>query len=237
MEEARTKNLAKQASPMRSLPTGHEEHCFVVMPFGRGPAEQEWFKGWYEAVIRPAVLETGYTPILLSSEKQPRTVDDKIRTHLALDPMVVVDLGGAEPEDDPNANVMYELGMRHALGFPLVIMAWKGQRLPFDVDSQRVITDDRKLIDHDFSKQKLISFIRAAQEGEFYRPMDAVSGVATIQATSQAWQQGLPKGAVAVNGRVWLQDLYGLRAVFVDKHPFYRFAVMNNSFINRSLLF
>ena len=47
----------------------------------------------------------------------------------------------------------------------------------------------------------------------------------TIQATSQALQQGLPNGAVAVNGRVWFQDLYGLRAVFVDQHPFYRFAV------------
>jgi ferredoxin len=41
------------------------------------------------------------------------------------------------------------------------------------------------------------------------------------------WQQGLPEGAVAVNGRVWFQDLYGLRAVFVNQAPFYRFAVQN----------
>jgi hypothetical protein len=41
------------------------------------------------------------------------------------------------------------------------------------------------------------------------------------------WQQGLPEGAVAVNGRVWFQDLYGLRAVFVDQAPFYRFAVQS----------
>jgi predicted transcriptional regulator len=41
------------------------------------------------------------------------------------------------------------------------------------------------------------------------------------------WQQGLPEGAVAVNGRVWFQDLYGLRAVFVDQSPFYRFAVQS----------
>jgi hypothetical protein len=39
------------------------------------------------------------------------------------------------------------------------------------------------------------------------------------------WQQALPEGAVAVNGRVWFQDLYGLRAVFVDQVPFYRYAV------------
>ncbi|MGV0976860.1 MAG: putative transposase [Azonexus sp.] len=41
------------------------------------------------------------------------------------------------------------------------------------------------------------------------------------------WQQGLPAGAVAVNGRVWFQDLHGLRAVFVNQAPFYRFAVQN----------
>jgi len=42
-----------------------------------------------------------------------------------------------------------------------------------------------------------------------------------------SWQQGLPEGAVAVNGRVWFQDLHGLRAVFVNQDAFYRFAVQD----------
>ena len=41
------------------------------------------------------------------------------------------------------------------------------------------------------------------------------------------WQQALPKGAVAVNGRVWFQDVLGLRAVFVDQVPFYSFAIQD----------
>ena len=41
------------------------------------------------------------------------------------------------------------------------------------------------------------------------------------------WQQGLPEGAVAVNGRVWFQDLHGLRAVFVNQNAFYRFAMQD----------
>ena len=32
---------------------------------------------------------------------------------------------------------------------------------------------------------------------------------------------GLPQGAVAVNRRVWFQDLNGNRAVFIDQTPFY----------------
>jgi hypothetical protein len=165
---------------------GHERHCFVVMPSGREPSEQKWFKGWYEVVIKIAVKDAGYEPVLAAAEEQPGAINDEIRTHLAVDPMVVVDLGGAEPEDDPNPNVMYELGIRHALGLPLVMMAWKGQRLPFDVGNQRVIMEDRDLVDLDLNRNRLVSFVRAAEQGRYYRPMEAVSRLATIQAASES---------------------------------------------------
>lgn len=166
--------------------SSHDRHCFIVMPFGRDSSEQKWFRGWYEVVIKPAVIEAGYEPKLAAVEEQPAAINDEIRTHLALDAMVVVDLGGAEPEDDPNPNVMYELGIRHALGLPLVIMAWKGQRLPFDVSNQRVITEDRDLIDLELNKKKLVSFIQAAKNGNYYKPMEAVGRLATIQVASES---------------------------------------------------
>lgn len=156
------------------------------MPSGREAAEQKWFKGWYEVVIKPAVQEASYEPVLAAAEEQPGAINDEIRTHLAVDPMVVVDLGGTEPEEDPNPNVMYELGIRHALGLPLVMLAWKGQRLPFDVSNQRVIMEDRDLIDLDNNKKKLVSFIRAAEQGKYYRPMEAVSRLATLEAASES---------------------------------------------------
>ncbi len=137
-------------------------------------------------MIKPAVKEAGYEPILAATEEQPGAINDEIRAHLAVDPMVIVDLGGAEPEDDPNPNVMYELGIRHALGLPLVMMAWKGQRLPFDVGNQRVIMEDRDLVDLDLNRKKIVSFIHAAEQGRYYRPMDAVSRLATIEAASES---------------------------------------------------
>jgi len=81
---------------------------------------------------------------------------------------------------------MYELGIRHALGLPLVMMAWKGQRLPFDVGNQRVIMEDRDLIDLELNRKKIVSFIQAAKQGRYYRPMEAVSRLATIQAASES---------------------------------------------------
>ncbi|SKC49279.1 hypothetical protein [Paraburkholderia hospita] len=158
--------------------------CFVVMPFGRDADERKWFSGWYEVVLSPAIHAAGYIPVLSAGEEQPGAINDEIRAHLAYDPMVLVDLGGFEQEDEPNPNVMYELGIRHALGLPLVIMAWEGQRLPFDVSNQRVIMHSRDFLDIEINKKKIVAFIQAASEGKYYRPMDSVGRMATIAAAS-----------------------------------------------------
>jgi hypothetical protein len=201
------KKITSDGAPAHT--SSHDRHCFVVMPFGREPSEQKWFRGWYEVVIRPAILDAGYEPKLAAAEEQPGAINDEIRTHLALDPMVVVDLGGAEPEDEPNPNVMYELGIRHALGLPLVIMAWKGQRLPFDVSNQRVITEDRDLVDLESNKKKLVTFIHAAKQGKYYRPMDAVGRIATIQAASES----LGEDSLL---RALVQEIHDLRTTVVQ---------------------
>ena len=159
--------------------------CFVVMPFGRDSDERKWFKGWYEVVVSPAISASGYEPVLSAGEEQPGPINDEIRAHLAYDPMVLVDLGGFEPDDDPNPNVMYELGIRHALGLPLVLMAWEGQRLPFDVSNQRVIMQGRDFLDIEANKRKIVAFIQAASEGKYYKPMDAVGRMATIAAAAE----------------------------------------------------
>ena len=129
---------------------------------------------------------SGFKPILSASEKAPNAINDEIRAHLALDPMVIVDLGGITAEDSPNPNVMYELGIRHALNLPLVMMGWEGQRLPFDISNQRVIMGRRELLDIELTKDQLMSFIGAARDGQYYRPMEAVRRIATIDRATES---------------------------------------------------
>lgn len=210
MNETDAKQPEQKTFPLST--SGHEKHCFVVMPFGRDASEQKWFRGWYEVVIRPAVVEAGYEPKLAAAEEQPGAINDEIRAHLALDSMVVVDLAGAEPEDDPNPNVMYELGIRHALGLPLVMMAWKGQRLPFDVSNQRIIMEERDLVDLETNRKRLITFIHAAQQGRYYRPMDAVGRMATIAAASETLGEDSLLRALA-------QEVRDLRTSVVSNAP------------------
>jgi len=177
--------------------TGHDKHCFVVMPFGRDVAEHRWYRGWYDVVIKQAIADTGFDPILSATQEEPVAINDEIRTHLAFDPMVVVDLGGMDPSDDPNPNVMYELGIRHALGLPLVIMGWKSQRLPFDVNNQRVIMEERDFASLETNRDRLRAFIQAASAGRYYRPMEAVGRFATIEAAAENPSDDSLLGALA----------------------------------------
>jgi hypothetical protein len=171
--------------PPDPLDPAHQRHCFVVMPYGRDPKEIRWFKGWYEEVIQQAVEEAGYEARLAFNEERPNAIGDEIRTHLAFDPMVVVDLGGATPQEPPNPNVMYELGLRHAFNLPLVMMAWRNQPLPFDIRNQRVIMEDRDLLDLRVTRSRLVSFISSARQGDFYRPMEAVGRIAALDTALQ----------------------------------------------------
>lgn len=79
---------------------------------------------------------------------------------------------------------MYELGIRHALNLPVVMMAWRDQRLPFDINNQRVVMEQRDFLEIETNKDKLVSFISAAAKGNFYRPMVAVGRAAALEVAS-----------------------------------------------------
>lgn len=160
--------------------------CFVVMPFGRTDEEKRWFLGWYHEVIRKAVEDAGYESVLGVLENAPNAINDDLRKHLAIDPMVVVDLGGFAPEDAPNPNVMYELGIRHAFNLPVVLMARKGQDVPFDINNQRAIMERRELVNFEGIRERLRQAIAEAERGEFYKPMDAVKRTALLERAEQA---------------------------------------------------
>ena len=126
----------------------HDKHCLVVMSHSRKPDEMAWFNNWYKVVLKPAIELTGHVPVRLSLEGAPYDITDELQTHLASDPIVVVDLGGVTQEAAPSPHVLYALGLRQGLNLPHVMLAWKDQQLPFDgVMSQRVIKEGRAPID------------------------------------------------------------------------------------------
>lgn len=162
---------------------GHERHCLVAMPYGRNEEEARWFHGWFSRVIKPAIELSGYVPVLPPAADLPQALTQKTLSHLTEDAMMVVDLGGVTPAADLDPLVMYELGIRHALGLPVVLMGWKGQQLPFHVGKPAIILEGRALIDLADNRTRLRASIKAAAAGDFGCPLRGHRGVADREET------------------------------------------------------
>lgn len=106
--------------------------CFVLMPFGRkvspvgSPID---FDAVYSEIIRPAVEEAELEPIRADEEQAGGIIHKPMFERLLLCPFAVADLTTA------NANVFYELGIRHAAKdrSTVLVFAEGVERLPFDV--------------------------------------------------------------------------------------------------------
>jgi tetratricopeptide (TPR) repeat protein len=113
----------------------HRPLCFVLMPFGRKPAPSGAtidFDAVYRDVIRPAICDAGLAPIRADEELGGGIIHKPMFERLILCDYAVADLTTA------NANVFYELGVRHAVRpHTTVLIAAEGNRPPFDLAMER----------------------------------------------------------------------------------------------------
>ena len=90
--------------------------CFVLMPFGRkkdptGRPDID-FNRVYDEGVRPAIEDAGLMPVRADREKTGGIIHKPMFERLMLCEYAVADLTTA------NANVFYELGVRHTHGRP-----------------------------------------------------------------------------------------------------------------------
>ncbi|WP_454063468.1 TRAFs-binding domain-containing protein [Candidatus Nitrospira salsa] len=112
--------------------------CFVLMPFGKKPNIAGTlidFDEVYQKLIRPAIQEADLEPLRADEEMTGGIIHKPMFERLILCEYAIADLTTA------NANVFYELGIRHAVRewSTITIFAEGGGQLPFDVVSLRAI--------------------------------------------------------------------------------------------------
>lgn len=112
--------------------------CFVLMPFGRKPAADGRmvdFDAVYESLIRPAVVAAEMEPLRADEEMTGGVIHKPMYERLILCEYAVADLTTA------NANVFYELGLRHAIrpASTVLLFAQGLGQLPFDVAPLRAV--------------------------------------------------------------------------------------------------
>jgi len=112
--------------------------CFVLMPFGQKPCASGAvidFDAVYRDLIGPAIAQAKMDPIRADEEVTGGIIHKPMFERLILCEYAVCDLTTA------NANVFYELGLRHALrpATTVLIFATGTGQLPFDVRPLRAL--------------------------------------------------------------------------------------------------
>lgn len=111
-----------------------EKICFIVTAIGESGTEtRDRADEVFSYLISPVCEELGYKPVRVDQVDAVDNINETIINYLKTAPMVVADMTGHNP------NAFYELGFRQALELPLVPIIQAGNRLPFDVISQRTV--------------------------------------------------------------------------------------------------
>jgi predicted nucleotide-binding protein/nucleoside 2-deoxyribosyltransferase len=111
--------------------------CFLISPLGAENSEvRKYAEDFWEFIVFPACEEMNYQPIRVDKIHSARSITRDILELLFKSDVVIADLSYLNP------NVMYELGVRHSTGKPVILMAKKGQTIPFDVATIRTIIYD-----------------------------------------------------------------------------------------------
>lgn len=101
--------------------------CFTIMPFGG------WYDRYYQDVYCPAIEDANMVPKRADDLFRPSTIVKDIWAFTKDAEIILADLS------EKNANVMYELGLAHAIAKPAIIVTESMDDIPFDLRALRII--------------------------------------------------------------------------------------------------
>jgi len=104
-----------------------ESHCFHLCPFA------EPFNTIYSDHVRKAALAAGFTVERADEVFGTDPIIEDIWQAINCSAVVIADVTGRNP------NVMYEIGMAHTVGKPVIIMTQTMGDVPFDLQHYRCI--------------------------------------------------------------------------------------------------
>jgi len=159
--------------------------CFVAMPFGKKPAAGGRiidFDAVYTQIIAPAICDANLDPLRADEEQAGGIIHKPMFERLILCEYAITDLTSA------NANVFYELGVRHAVRPACTVLLFAADcgQLPFDVAPLRAVPyqldPDGKPSEADKARGILAERLRAARDESTDSPLyQLVDGFPDIQ--------------------------------------------------------
>jgi len=134
--------------------------CFVMMPFAHP------IGGYYASIYEPAIKKAGLTPVRADTDIfATGKIIEQIWNGLKRAKVLVAELTGRNP------NVLYELGLAHALHKPVVLISSNEADVPFDVRHVRVIYYE---LTDPFWGEKLIAKVAENIVSAIKNPQEAI---------------------------------------------------------------
>jgi len=151
----------KKQKPLRPV---HRPHAFVIMPFGTkkgGDGSIYNFNAIYTQLIKPTLESVGFESFRADEEESSGDILTDMFQELLLADFCLVDMS------IDNANVFYELGIRHAFRKRGIVHIQAGRSyMPFDIFSVRTIPyhiTDEGVPDPDFLEKDKAAIARIAR--------------------------------------------------------------------------
>jgi hypothetical protein len=166
---------------------GLDKECFFIAPIGdEGSPERRRSDGVLEAIVEPAASELELSAIRADGLAKPGQITSQIIEHVLGAKAAVADLTGK------NANVLYELAIRHTARLPVVLIAEDGEVLPFDTAQMRTIFFNPTDMGSTAKCRKgLVVQLREALSGNFDSPVDAALDLRSLRSSGDAVQRGI----------------------------------------------
>jgi hypothetical protein len=127
--------------------------AFVIMPF------DDSFIEIYEQLLRPILEAAGYSVQRGDDVLSQQSIMKDVVKGIDAADLIVADLTGL------NANVMYELGLAHALNRPVIHLIQDVDELPFDLKGYRFVQYDIHFARIANARAKLAEIADAAAKG------------------------------------------------------------------------
>ena len=137
-----------------------QKTVFVICPLGKKDSvERKRSDIILKHVISKVVNKFGYVTVRADKISKPGIITSQIVDHILNDHLVIADLTGQNP------NVFYELAIRHVIKKPIIQMIQQGEKIPFDVSTQRTIEIDHTNLDSvEEAKGELEKQIKAVEK-------------------------------------------------------------------------
>lgn len=160
-----------------------EKKCFIICPIGEDGSEiRKGADDSLKYIIEPACANKGYRVVRADKISDSGMITQSIIENILTAELSIVDLTGR------NANVFYELAIRHSHGLPTILITRDDlSSLPFDIHNVRTIQYDLSVSGADKARIAIESVISNIENGgTIVNPVTSVSGILQMAHGSSA---------------------------------------------------